>query len=68
MSYNKKLLMIKFKKGITFSKLGNKFYQHFDDGFTLEISRIYYHPLTEMIENKEVEIRNKRYCLINKTP
>jgi len=68
MSYNKRLLIIKFNKGFTFSKLGNKFYQHFDNGFTLELSRIYYYPLEEMIENKEVELLNKRYCLIKKHP
>jgi len=68
MNKDRLLLMGKFKKGITFSRLGLKTYQHFPDGYTSKIGTVYFHQLKEMVKDKEVELLNKRYCLIKKHP
>jgi len=68
MNKDRLLLMGKFEKGITFSHLGLKTYQHFPDGYTSKIGTVYFHQLKEMVKDGDVEIIKRRYCLINKTP
>ena len=66
MNNKRRVLLVKFGKGITFSHLGNKTYQHFKNGYSTKIDKVYYYHLKIMVQEKVVEIKSKRYCLIEK--
>ena len=66
MNNRRAVLLVKFGKGITFSHLGLKTYQHFKDGYSTQIDKVYYHHLNIMVQEKVVEIKSNRYYLIEK--